>query len=40
MITGGDKAEALARARRGDVPAGMIAGAEFLVDRAAAAMLA
>jgi len=40
MITGGDKAEALARARRGDVPAGMIAGAEFLVDRASAAMLA
>ena len=39
MITGADKAEALARARRGVVPAGMIAGAEFLVDRAAAAML-
>jgi len=39
MVTGSDKAEALARARRGVVPAGMIAGAEFLVDRAAAAML-
>jgi len=39
LITGGDKAEALARAQRGVVPAGMIAGAEFLLDRAAASML-
>lgn len=39
LITGDDKAEALARAQRGVVPAGMIAGAEFLVDRAAASML-
>lgn len=39
LVTGGDKAEALALAQRGTVPAGMIAGAEFLVDRAAAAKL-
>ena len=39
LITGDDKAEALARAQRGVVPAGMIAGAEFLVDRPAASML-
>jgi len=39
LITGGDKAEALARAKDGEVPAGMILGAEFLVDRAAASML-
>lgn len=39
LITGDDKAEALTRAQRGVVPAGMIAGAEFLVDRAAASML-
>jgi 6-phosphogluconolactonase len=36
LVTGEDKAEALARARRGEVPAGMIPGAEWLVDRAAA----
>lgn len=36
LVTGADKAEALARAGRGEVPAGMIPSAEFLVDRAAA----
>lgn len=36
LVTGADKAEALARAQRGEVPAGMIPGAEYLVDRAAA----
>ncbi len=36
LVTGEDKAEALARAGRGDVPAGMIPGAEYLADRAAA----
>jgi 6-phosphogluconolactonase len=39
IVTGSDKAEALARAQRGAVPAGMIADAEYVVDRAAAAML-
>jgi len=39
VVTGEDKAEALAQAECGAVPAGMIAGAEFIVDRAAAAML-
>ncbi|HLH67502.1 MAG TPA: 6-phosphogluconolactonase [Candidatus Dormibacteraeota bacterium] len=33
LVTGEDKAEALARARRGEVPAGMIPGARYLVDR-------
>jgi 6-phosphogluconolactonase len=37
--TGADKAEALALARRGEVPAGMVPGAEYLADRAAAARL-
>ncbi|MGH7861039.1 MAG: 6-phosphogluconolactonase [Candidatus Dormibacteraceae bacterium] len=36
MVTGQGKAAALQRARRAEVPAGRIAGAEFLVDRAAA----
>jgi len=36
LATGADKAEAVAKARRGEVPAGMIAHAEWLVDRAAA----
>jgi 6-phosphogluconolactonase len=36
LVTGDDKAEALARASRGEVPAGMIPGAEYLADRAAA----
>ena len=39
VVTGADKAEGLRGARRGDVPAGMVPGAEFLVDRAAAALL-
>jgi 6-phosphogluconolactonase len=39
LATGADKAEALALARDGRVPAGMIPGAEYLVDRAAAARL-
>jgi len=39
VVTGEDKAEALAQAECGAVPAGMIAGAEFIVDRAAAGML-
>ncbi len=36
LVTGGDKREAVARARRGEVPAGLIPGAEMLLDRAAA----
>jgi 6-phosphogluconolactonase len=36
LATGADKADALARALRGEVPAGMIQDALFLVDRAAA----
>jgi 6-phosphogluconolactonase len=39
LVTGADKAEALEQARRGAVPAGMIPGAEYLVDRAAASRL-
>jgi len=39
IVTGSDKAEAVAKAQRGAVPAGMIADAEYVVDRAAAAML-
>jgi len=39
LVTGADKADALALAGRGEVPAGMIPGAEYLVDRAAAAGL-
>jgi 6-phosphogluconolactonase len=36
LATGADKAAAVAKAQRGDVPAGMIPHAEWLVDRAAA----
>jgi 6-phosphogluconolactonase len=36
LATGGGKADAVARARRGEVPSGMIAGALWLLDRAAA----
>jgi 6-phosphogluconolactonase len=36
LVTGADKAAALDRALRGEVPAGMIPAALFLVDRAAA----
>lgn len=39
LATGADKAEALALAGRGSVPAGMIPGARYLVDRAAAGRL-
>lgn len=39
LVTGADKAEALARAGIGAVPAGMIPGARYLADRAAAAQL-
>jgi 6-phosphogluconolactonase len=39
LVTGADKSEALLLARRGTVPAGMIPGAEYLVDRDAAARL-
>jgi len=39
LVTGGDKAAAVAAAARGEVPAGMIPGAEYLADRAAAAQL-
>ena len=39
LVTGADKAEALAKAQRGEVPSGMIAGAEVLADRAAAELL-
>ena len=36
LATGAGKAEAVALARRGEVPSGMIAGARWLIDRAAA----
>jgi 6-phosphogluconolactonase len=36
LATGEGKAEAVARAKRGEVPSGMIAGARWLIDRAAA----
>lgn len=36
LATGAGKADAVARARRGEVPSGMIAGALWLLDRAAA----
>jgi len=39
LVTGADKAEALALAGAGTVPSGMIPNAEYLVDRAAAARL-
>ncbi len=39
IVTGADKAEGLRSAQRGEVPAGFIPGAEFLVDRAAAQLL-
>jgi 6-phosphogluconolactonase len=39
LVTGEDKAQALAMAQRGEVPAGLIPWAEFLVDRAAASAL-
>jgi 6-phosphogluconolactonase len=36
LVTGEGKADAYRRAQRGEVPAGMIPGAEWIVDRAAA----
>jgi 6-phosphogluconolactonase len=36
LATGAGKAEAVSLARRGEVPSGMIAGARWLIDRAAA----
>jgi 6-phosphogluconolactonase len=36
LATGAGKADAVARAKRGEVPSGMIAGARWLIDRAAA----
>jgi 6-phosphogluconolactonase len=36
LATGSGKADAVARAKRGEVPSGMIAGARWLIDRAAA----
>ena len=35
LATGAGKAEAVQRAKRGEVPSGMIAGARWLIDRAA-----
>ncbi len=39
LATGAGKADAVARAKRGEVPSGMIAGARWLIDRAAAGEL-
>jgi 6-phosphogluconolactonase len=39
LATGAGKADAVAKARRGEVPSGMIAGARWLIDQAAAAGL-
>jgi 6-phosphogluconolactonase/glucosamine-6-phosphate isomerase/deaminase len=39
LVTGADKAEAVAKARDGEVPSGMIPGAEYLLDPAAASRL-
>ena len=36
LATGAGKADAVARAKRHEVPSGMIAGARWLIDRAAA----
>jgi 6-phosphogluconolactonase len=36
LATGAGKADAVARAKQGEVPSGMIAGARWLIDRAAA----
>jgi 6-phosphogluconolactonase len=38
LATGAGKAGAVARAKRGEVPSGMIGGARWLIDRAAAAL--
>jgi 6-phosphogluconolactonase len=39
LAAGEDKAEAVLRASRGEVPAGMVAGPTFMIDRAAASRL-
>ena len=39
LATGAGKADAVAKAKRGEVPSGMIANARWLIDRAAAAEL-
>jgi 6-phosphogluconolactonase len=39
LATGAGKADAVARARRGEVPAGMIEGAQWMIDAAAASRL-
>ncbi|MFZ0216694.1 MAG: 6-phosphogluconolactonase [Candidatus Dormiibacterota bacterium] len=39
IVTGSDKADAVVKASRGEVPSGMVPGAEYLLDRAAAAAL-
>jgi 6-phosphogluconolactonase len=39
LVTGADKAAAMALVREGSVPSAMIPGAEFLLDRAAAERL-
>jgi 6-phosphogluconolactonase len=39
LVTGEDKAQAVARARRAEVPAGMIPHAEWILDQAAASRL-
>jgi 6-phosphogluconolactonase len=39
LVTGDDKAEAVVKARDGEVPSGMIPGAEYLMDGAAASRL-
>jgi 6-phosphogluconolactonase/glucosamine-6-phosphate isomerase/deaminase len=36
LATGAGKADAVARAKRGEVPSGMIAHARWLIDKAAA----
>ena len=38
LATGAGKADAVARAKRGEVPSGMIADARWLIDRAAAGL--
>ena len=39
VVTGPDKAEAVAKAVRGEVPAGMVPGAQYVLDREAASAL-
>ena len=39
LVTGADKADAVVKARQGEVPSGMVPEAEYLLDRAAASKL-